>query len=72
MSLPPLKSTDLDKILTGDTSHPALLLYKISSRSENLKYQKLHLKIKIFKKSSFSWGHRHNMAGMYEPWAKIP
>ena len=40
MSLPPLLSTDLDKIFIGGTSHHALLPCKISSKSEHVKYQK--------------------------------
>ena len=50
MLLPSLSLTDLDKILTGSTSHHALLPCKISSKSEHVKYQKLHSKIQNFKK----------------------
>ena len=50
MLLPPLDITDLDKSLTGGTSHHALLPCKISSKLENIKYQKLCSKKKNLKK----------------------
>ena len=50
MSLPTLKITDLDKILTGGTSHHALLPCEILFKSEHVKYQKLCSKIKNWKK----------------------
>ena len=41
MSLPPLLSTDLDKIFIGGTSHHGLPPCKISSKSEHFKCPKL-------------------------------
>ena len=76
ISLPPLKLTDLGKIFPGGTSHHEVPPSKISSKSEHVRYQKLCSKIKNLKKLpqtlSFYWGQCHNLAGMYEPWAKIP
>ena len=48
--LPPLKLINLDKIFTGGTSDHALPPYKISSKSEHVKYQKLCSKLKNLKK----------------------
>ena len=50
ISLPPLTLTDLDEIFTGGTSHHGLPPFKISSKSEHLKCQKLCSKIKNWKK----------------------
>ena len=76
MLLHPLKLTDLGQISTGGTSHHVLPPCKLSSKSEHFKYQKLRSKIqnsgKKTQKSSLSLRHCHNMAGTYEPWAKIP
>ena len=47
---PPLMLTNLDKILSGGTSHHALLPCKISSKSKHVKYQKLCSKLKKLKK----------------------
>ena len=72
----PQKLTDLDKIFTRGTSHYGLPPWEISLKLEHFKYQKLRSKIqnsgKKNQKSSLSLRHCHNMAGTYEPWAKIP
>ena len=74
--LPPLLSTNLDKIFFGGTSHHGLPPCKISSKSEHVKCPNFCMKIKNLKKMSpkivLSWWHCHIRAGMYEPWAKIP
>ena len=64
---------DFDRILTGGTSHHALLPCKISSKSENIKYQNCVWR-KIFKKKlpqkfSFSWGQTYE--GLWWIWSLI-
>ena len=44
-SLPPLKSTNLDKILTGGTSHQVLPPCKISSKLERFKVPKIAFEV---------------------------
>ena len=46
---PPLKSTDLDKILTGGTSHQLLPPCKISSKSERSKVPKIAFEVGFIK-----------------------
>ena len=44
-SFPPLKSTGLDKILTGGTSHQVLPPCKISSKLERFKVPKIAFEV---------------------------
>ena len=48
----PLKVDRFRQILTGGTSHHALLPCEISSKSQHVKYQKWHSKVQNLKKET--------------------
>ena len=56
MLLPPFKFTDLDKIVTGDTSHYGVPPCKISSKSEHIKHPNLVFENQKMEKYDFKIG----------------